>query len=61
MVLYGDLVYFLRVYFIVLYCGVGIILQMEDFNNLMSSVCILVEWFFGDIINYFKFVDFKKF
>ena len=26
----------------------------------MSSVQISVEWVFGDIINYFKFMDFKK-
>ena len=26
----------------------------------MSSVRISVEWLFGDIVNYFKFVDFKK-
>ena len=30
------------------------------FNNSMSQVRISVEWVFGDIINYFKFVDFKK-
>ena len=33
---------------------------MEDFNNSMSSVRTSIEWLFGDIINYFKFVDFKK-
>ena len=26
----------------------------------MSQVRIAVEWVFGDIINYFKFLDFKK-
>ena len=26
----------------------------------MSQVRISVEWVFGDIINYFKFLDFKK-
>ena len=26
----------------------------------MSSVRVFVEWLFGDIIEYFKFVDFKK-
>ena len=26
----------------------------------MSSVRIAVEWIFGDIVNYFKFLDFKK-
>ena len=42
------------------YCGAGITAQMEGFNNSMSSVRTSVEWLFGDIINYFKFVDFKK-
>ena len=26
----------------------------------MSKVRVCVEWVFGDIINYFKFLDFKK-
>lgn len=26
----------------------------------MSSVRELVEWLFNDVINYFKFLDFKK-
>ena len=26
----------------------------------MSEVTVCVEWIFGDIINYFKFLDFKK-
>lgn len=26
----------------------------------MSKVRVFVEWVFGDIINYFKFLDFKK-
>ena len=32
----------------------------HHFNKSMSSVRISVEWLFGDIVNYFKFVDFKK-
>ena len=34
--------------------------QMEMFNGSMSSVRVSVEWLFGDILNYFKFLDFKK-
>ena len=30
------------------------------FNQSMSQVRIAVEWVFGDIITYFKFLDFKK-
>ena len=33
---------------------------MEPFNALMSSVRISVEWLFGDVTNYFKFLDCKK-
>ena len=33
---------------------------MQAFNALMSAVRVSVEWLFGDIVNYFKFVDFKK-
>jgi len=60
MALYGDSAYPLRVYLVVPYRGAGITPQMEDFNNSMSSVRTSVEWLFADIINYFKFVNFKK-
>ena len=33
---------------------------MENSNESMSKVPSSVEWIFGDIINYFKFLDFKK-
>lgn len=33
---------------------------MEAYNAEMSSVRVTVEWLFGDIINDFKFLDFKK-
>ena len=33
---------------------------MEIFNEKKSVVCASVEWLFADIINYFKFLDFKK-
>ena len=26
----------------------------------MSQVRVSVEWLFGDVVNYFKFLDFKK-
>ena len=31
-----------------------------QFNPAMSTVRASVEWVFGDIINYFSFLDFKK-
>ena len=33
---------------------------MEDYNKAMREVLVSVEWLFGDIINSFKFLDFKK-
>lgn len=30
------------------------------FNKSMSEVRVAVEWVFGDILNYFAFLDFKK-
>ena len=34
--------------------------QQEAFNQTMSQARVSVEWIFGDIVNYFKFTDFKK-
>ena len=34
--------------------------MMEQYNFDMSSFRVTVEWLFGDIINDFKFLDFKK-
>ena len=34
--------------------------QIVNFNKAMSSARVSVEWLFGDIVEYFKFVDFKK-
>ena len=33
---------------------------MKAYNASMSAVRFSVEWLFGDIINYFKNLDFKK-
>ena len=33
---------------------------MQAYNKAMSNARSSVEWLFGDIINYFKFMDFKK-
>ena len=34
--------------------------QMLAYNSSMSAVRTAVEWLFEDVINYFKFLDFKK-
>ena len=60
MALYGDPAYPLRVHLQVPYRGTGITPQMELYNKAISAVRMSVEWLFGDIVNYFKFLDFKK-
>jgi len=37
-----------------------LILHLYNLYGMMSEVRVSVEWIFGDIINYFKFLDFKK-
>ena len=32
----------------------------NEWNKAMSSVRVSVEWVFGDVINYYKFLDFRK-
>ena len=57
---YGVLVYPLRVH---LQCPFrhGVLTdEMKAYNASMSAVRSSVEWLFGDIINYFKSLDFKK-
>ena len=34
--------------------------EQNEFNRAMSAVTVSVEWMFGDIVNFFKFLDFKK-
>ena len=34
--------------------------QMALYNSQMSAVRTSVEWLFGDVVNSFKFIDFKK-
>ena len=34
--------------------------EMEEYNSEMSAVRTSVEWLFGNVINSFKFNDFKK-
>ena len=40
--------------------GARLTQKEKDWNSAMSSVRVSVEWIFKDIINYFKFLDFKK-
>lgn len=61
MCVYGDPAYPLRVQLQAPFRnGINMTQQMHDYNKCMSEVRVSVEWLFGDIVNYFKFIDFKK-
>ena len=60
MCIYGDPAHPLRVQLQAPYRNAILTADMQAFNTSMSEVRVAVEWLFGDIVNYFKFVDFKK-
>jgi len=60
MCVYGDPAYPLRVHLQAPFRHRILTPMMEEYNAEMSSVRVLVEWLFGDIINDFKLSDFKK-
>ena len=60
MCLYGDPAYPLRVHLQGPFRFGVLTDQMKAYKTAMSAVRSSVEWLFGDIINYFKFLDFKK-
>ena len=60
MCVYGDPAYPLRVHLQAPYRDLERTIPMQEFNKSMSRVRVSVEWIFGDIINSFKFMDFKK-
>ena len=60
MSMYGNPAYPLRVNLQAHYRYAYLIPAMQNFNRAMSSVRLSVEWLFGDVANYFRFVDFKK-
>lgn len=60
MCLYGDPAYPLRIHLQAPFRNAVLTPQMHFFNESMSSVRESVEWLFADIVNYFKFLDFKK-
>ena len=55
--LYGDPAYPVRVHLQCPFRNAVPTPQMQEFN---AALRISVEWLFGDIINYFKFLDFKN-
>ena len=58
--IYGDLAYPHRIHLQKAFQEENITEEMRLFNTSMSRVRTSVEWVFGDVINYFKFLDFKK-
>ena len=58
---YGDPAYPLRIHWQAPFRITGrLIKKMELFSTSMSKARMSVEWIFGDVINDFKFLDFKK-
>ena len=57
--LYGDLAYPINLHLLSPFRNANGQNQL-DFNKAMSEVRVSVEWVFGDLLSYFKFVDFKK-
>lgn len=60
MCVYGDPAYPLRIHLQAPFRNRVLTPQMQAYNSAMSEVRSSVEWLFGDVINYFKFLDFKK-
>ena len=58
--IYGDPAYQLRLHLQTGFRGAQLTQQQMLWNKHMSEVRVNVEWIFKDIINYFKFLDFKK-
>ena len=60
--IYGDPAYPLRVHLQAPFRDADLTEEMKAYNKAMSSVRVSVEWLFdfGEIVKYFKFVDFKR-
>ena len=58
--IYGDPAYPLRVHLQGPFKNAHLTPQIQHYNKSTSEVRTSVEWLFNDIINYFKFLDFKK-
>ena len=58
--IYGDPAYPIRPHLQAPYKHNNLSDAEKDFNKAMSSVRVSVEWVFGEILQYFAFVDYKK-
>ena len=57
---YGDPAYPIRIHLQQPFKYGVLTPQMEEYNHRMSAVRASVEWLFGDVVNSFKFNDFKR-
>ena len=60
MCVYGDPAYPLRAHLQCPFKGANLTEDQRAYNQSMSSARVSIEWVFGDIVNNFKFIDFKK-
>ena len=58
--IYGDPAYPHRPHLQAPYKNNNLTEEQKAFNQAMSKVCVSVEWVFGEILNYFALLDFKK-
>lgn len=58
--IYGDPAYPLRPHLQAPFKGANVTPLQKEWNKSMSQVRVSVEWIFGDIVTFFKFLDFKK-
>ena len=58
--IYADTVYPLRPCLQAPFRGAVLTPDQQAWNKSMKEVHVSVEWIFGDILNYFKSLDFKK-
>lgn len=58
--IYGDPAYPIRVHLQTPFRDNPLTDDKKAFNKAMSSVRVSVEWLFGEVVKYFKFVDFKR-
>lgn len=58
--IYRDPAYPLRLHLQAPFRTAALTPDQQAFNTSMSAVRIAVEWVFGDIMNYFSFLDYRK-
>ena len=60
MCIYGDPAYPLRLHLQTPFRNAVLTPDMKAFNASTNAVRVSVEWLFGDIVIFFKFIDLKK-